>query len=588
MPGHGAEQWLQTWIACVETKHRLKDILRIWARELLGHAGKLPQGVRVSGRAWLDASATLESLREELPLLDGRLAVTVHWPEPVQGTAAAASATTGRFARSKLQKLRISGRYTAADIKTGTNSSTYLDKLRRGEYRETMGLYSQKAYTAAMRQRPSCDEERQRCDLVVREREGNRARFRVRLSGPTSLVRNWRDTWMHLESAGLKKAQESRLPFPVFIPSKGRPLSANLNWEAPHVFGTVSRDGLRPVVCVVVEPSGEKAYRKAWPGLLLLTLPADGKGPAYARWVVQQFCTQAYEWQGTGKPPSKFVCPEQGKPFCRKLPMSERVWFRRSAPFVWIADDLLTMFYRLVPLHGNRYKREPERLKRRDAPEGEAMFSNAFLSIQQHAFIPRAAVAGFLRDDGTAVCKKMEWKKDELALYKVVLLNLPELRRLNAEYLPGVQKYEDICLNHEVMRNASAGGHTMKCQLFCFRASHTAGGGCAEQRAASVAESGHRSARTSLESLVDMARFNAMSEDRRNTEKEVLRWVHSKEQKSLDGDPESSAASVRKQGVRSRASNASYPALKRVRNQLGESDNESGDSGTSSDSSSDE
>ena len=60
------------------------------------------------------------------------------------------------------------------------------------------------------------------------------------------------------------------------------------------------------------------------------------------------------------------------------------------------------------------------------------------------------------------------------------------------------------------------------------------------------------------------------------------------EQKSLNGDPGSSAASVRKQGVRSRASNASYPALKRVRNQLGESDNESGDSGTSSDSSSDE
>ena len=85
-----------------------------------------------------------------------------------------------------------------------------------------------------------------------------------------------------------------------------------------------------------------------------------------------------------------------------------------------------------------------------------------------------------------------------------------------------------------------------------------------------------------------MAQFNAMSEGRRNTVKEVLRWVHSKEQKSLDGDPESSAASVRKQGVRSRASNASYPALKRVRNQLGESDNESGDSGTSSDSSSDE
>ena len=30
----------------------------------------------------------------------------------------------------------------------------------------------------------------------------------------------------------------------------------------------------------------------------------------------------------------------------------------------------------------------------------------------------RVAVAGFLRDDGTAVCKRNDWKLDELALYK--------------------------------------------------------------------------------------------------------------------------------------------------------------------------
>merc|ERR1712113_298940 len=98
------------------------------------------------------------------------------------------------------------------------------------------------------------------------------------------------------------------------------------------------------------------------------------------------------------------------------------------------------------------------------------------LTVQRHPMLPRSAVVGFLRDDGTAVCKRLDWKSNELALYKVVLLNLPELRRLEVEYQPDLQMYEDICLNHEVLRN---GGRTLKCQQFCFRASHKKQGGCA-------------------------------------------------------------------------------------------------------------
>eukprot|EP00913_Durusdinium_trenchii_P025059 g23523.t1 len=49
--------------------------------------------------------------------------------------------------------------------------------------------------------------------------------------------------------------------------------------------------------------------------------------------------------------------------------------------------------------------RRPKRMKHRVA--NGLMFQEALLAVQRHHFIGRAAVAGFLRDDGTAVCKRL-------------------------------------------------------------------------------------------------------------------------------------------------------------------------------------
>jgi len=149
------------------------------------------------------------------------------------------------------------------------------------------------------------------------------------------------------------------------------------------------------------------------------------------------------------------------------------------------------------------------------------MFREAFVAVQRHPFITRAAVAGFLRDDGTAVCKRMDWKSDELSLYKVVLLNIDELMRLGVEYQRDLMMYEDICLTHQVLR---LGGHTLKCQSFCYWAAHASSGGCQDQRK-QKSESG-----TSLFDLMAPAAFRKLCASHQDTVKELHTWVRSKEQ----------------------------------------------------------
>merc|ERR1719223_292523 len=111
-----------------------------------------------------------------------------------------------------------------------------------------------------------------------------------------------------------------------------------------------------------------------------MTLPKSDRGPGYARWVVQRTCLRSYETDTTKKYPKQV---------------------RRRVPFVWICDDLLSMFYKLVPLHIRRANTlvKCQRLKKREAPRGNPMFRDAMLEVQGHSFLPRAAVAGFLRDD---------------------------------------------------------------------------------------------------------------------------------------------------------------------------------------------
>lgn len=199
----------------------------------------------------------------------------------------------------------------------------------------------------------------------------------------------------------------------------------------------------------------------------------------------------------------------------------------RRLPWVWIVDDSLSMFYQLRPIvdiTGAPPELNPSgatRLKQREAPDNTPMFLAALLAVQRHTFMLKAAVAGFLRDDGTAVCKRLDWKKDELSLYKVILLNLPKLKRLGVEYQRGLLMYEDICLNHDVLQS---GGHTLKCQSYCFRAIQRRGGGCAEQRESTLERTG-----TKLEDLMALTDFQGLDASRQQAVNQILEWVQSKE-----------------------------------------------------------
>jgi len=148
------------------------------------------------------------------------------------------------------------------------------------------------------------------------------------------------------------------------------------------------------------------------------------------------------------------------------------------------------------------------------------MFWEAMVAVQQHPNLVRFAIAGFLRDDGTATCKKKDWKVDVLSLYKIVLLNNRQLKRLGVEYLPGLLKFEDIHLNNSVQRR---GGQSLKCQSYCFRATQLAAGGCEDQRR------GRKRSSVNVGGLMDMKTFEAMSQERQEAVKELLDWVRLRE-----------------------------------------------------------
>ena len=56
---------------------------------------------------------------------------------------------------------------------------------------------------------------------------------------------------------------------PIFIPSKGRPIGANLNLAAPAALGGPSVAN----VIIVLEPSDVSDYRDEWPEAVFLILP---------------------------------------------------------------------------------------------------------------------------------------------------------------------------------------------------------------------------------------------------------------------------------------------------------------------------
>ena len=176
------------------------------------------------------------------------------------------------------------------------------------------------------------------------------------------LFQQWEESLHSNVGATVPMPRSTRqVPFPVFIPTRSRSQKANLNWEANHVFGPLKPGSkvtaISPLFIVVVEPREQDAYRDVWPMALTLVLPENRRGPGYARWVVQMVCTNACEWvQKTDR---------RGK------------WYARRLPFIWIADDGLSMFYRLLalgPEENNHLctstRKGAQRLKKRVAPPG--------------------------------------------------------------------------------------------------------------------------------------------------------------------------------------------------------------------------
>ena len=539
------------WKIAINTESNLKGVLQRWASVYLPwrhHKDALPTALRVTGGSQgpdLDLDKTLHQIRSSLPILDGRLVVEVSWPqegpEEDSGPQASPGEAYGHCGPAgHLGRLRISSRYADVDYKTAAfhQSRTFEAKWDAGLYESTKGKYLQKAFQDAMRTPPmpdAADLEIVSHELFVFEENGHSStkgsagHFSVALRGPPSLIDRWEATcdsfqqWeeslqSNVGSATVPMPRSTRqVPFPVFIPTCGRPRKANLNWEANHVFGPLKPGSkvtaISPLFIVVVEPREEDAYRDVWPMALTLVLPENGRGPGYARWVVQMVCTNACEW-------------------LQKIDRRSK-WYVRRLPFIWIADDGLSMFYRLLALgpeeNNHLYistRKGAQRLKKRVAPPGVPMFHEALLAVQRHAFFPKAAVSGFLRDDGTAVCKKLDWKADEMALYKIVLLNLPMLKRLGVEYMRDLQMYEDIGLVHQVILS---GGRTLKCQAYCYRASHVRQGGCSDQRL-----KGHRQGvGTPLDDLMARSAFLQLNEQQQQVVEELHAWVRGQEHHNL-------------------------------------------------------
>mmetsp|Transcript_24228 Transcript_24228/g.76499 ORF Transcript_24228/g.76499 Transcript_24228/m.76499 type:complete len:674 (-) Transcript_24228:195-2216(-) len=478
-----AGRQLPVWNINVPANARLRQVLTGWAVTVLQlHERAIPPAAHVtgkSGRPSLDLDATLLALRPELPVKGGRLCLTVSWPEASpeereQEQAAKKASAARSSVRASLGKLGISSRYTSVDrgAMGYHRSSTFLQKIQSGFYGHvgSWGVALPRGHGEFMKPCPSsgmCGDETvwpgvvQSRELVVYGREtaaGAQELLRVRLVGPEAQLANWAATVRRFEkqaSTGVAPGTQLRkVPFPVFLPSRGRATRAHLNWEAPHVFGPPrpgAPAGTWPVLCIVVEPQEEAEYRQTWQRALMLVLPDGGKGPSYARWVVQVVCSRGREWKSGLRRGGEDagVC---GPP--------------RLLPWCWICDDNLLNFFRLVGIPKKTAGGRPAVHKRREWDSGAPLFWEAMVTVQQHPSLLRVAVAGFLRDDGTATCKKRDWKTDELSLYKIVLLNNRELRRLGAEYLPGLRVFEDIYLNTEVRR---LGGLTLKCQSYCFR-----------------------------------------------------------------------------------------------------------------------
>ena len=363
--------------------------------------------------------------------------------------------------------------------------------LRTPRYTHTWGQFKQDGFRQALQTPPDTEAASLReVDLIAWEgkqpvtyalRDGSREPLRLTFWATQESL-NSLSEWCQWFGSGSSTSLPQH-PYPVLIPSKGRAKAAHLNWRAPHCFGPVAfqSDGQRQspsaLVVAVVEPSEAKEYREAWPDLPLLVLPENDMGPAFVRWCIQ-------------KVSSAF-----------RMEQSHELGALQQMQYCWLVDDSITSFYRLNPLSDRSLQEEDERLQSRgivvpatslSKPAGRkserrchgAMFAEAMLAVQQQASQGTCAICGFLRDDGTAPMKSAQWALDSTSVFKVVLLNLVELAKLQVEYLPQLHLFEDVCLN---VQARNSGGRILKCMSYCYWADNKTFGGCAEQRAQKAA-----------------------------------------------------------------------------------------------------
>ena len=324
---------------------------------------------------------------------------------------------------------------------------------------------------------------------------------------------------------GSAPSSQPQQPYPVFIPTKGRAKDAHLNWRAAHCFGQeafqeADEQTPRALVIAVVEPAEATEYREKWADLPLLVLPENDMGPAFVRWCVQKTASA----------------------FRTELADADELGPVRQMQQCWLVDDSITSFYRLDPLSAKLLQAEEERLLDRGAlvpstplskPAGRrkerrcrgAMFAEAMLAVQQQASQGACAICGFLRDDGTAPMKSAQWALDSTSVFKVVLLNLAELAKLQVEYIPQLRLFEDVCLN---VQARNAGGRILKCMNYCYWADNKTFGGCSAQRAQKAAAPRC----TGLEDLIAAQAFMELPAATKTAVQHVYSWVHRDEERS--------------------------------------------------------
>ena len=229
------------------------------------------------------------------------------------------------------------------------------------------------------------------------------------LLGPVGLIQQALD-YAEASHAGARELPQET--WPIFILSGHREKKALLNYETPHCLGLSESS---PIIFLVCHDSEVDAYRQRWPQILIIAHNAKCVG--HIRFLIQMVNQSGAIVDALSSMPRR------------------RLGGRR----VIVADDLVSCFYKLDKLtaaeafQANRHNSAGGcRVTHRLTRDTSECFRKAFLEVAQYP-MSRWALAGYLRDDGTCCTKKKSWDSGSLALYKVVILNIPELAKLGVQ-----------------------------------------------------------------------------------------------------------------------------------------------------------